>query len=132
VSFVGRGVAAGIAFILAAGSGVVAAFIAAQPSWGLWVALAVLVILGGIMQGIASLSERHSRSRVLASGAAAVAVGGSARSVRTRASGTHVPPESTTENAEITASGPGSVSVGDNAEFIVTQQSDNDGGARPK
>jgi hypothetical protein len=123
----GREVAAGITFVVAAGSGVVTSLVVARPSWGLWVALSVLVVLGAILQGLVIAGDRRSRGRVLASGAAAVAVGGSAQNIRTYVRGADdasIP----SEGAEITASGSGSVSVGENAaDVITTQQPDGEG-----
>lgn len=84
---VGRAVAAGAAFAVAACCGVLGALIAAAPSVGLWVALGVLVIVGAALQGAVTASEHRSGRRVLALGAGAVAAGGSAQDVRTKVHG---------------------------------------------
>lgn len=128
---VGRAIAAGAAFVLAAGSGLVAALVAAGPSLGLWVALGVLVITGAVLQGVVTAAERRARPRVLSSAAGAVAVGGSAREVRTRVQGGHDVPVAA-DGGEVTASGPGAVSIGgDAAGLISTDVTDADGAPEP-
>lgn len=106
-----RAVAAGAAFAAASGSGVVAALVAARPSLGLWVALGVLVTVGAALQSAVTATERRRKPGVLASGAGAVAVGGSAREVRTYVRGA-APGRIVAENSEVTASDLGSVAVG--------------------
>src|SRR6266851_3582598 len=115
----GRALAAGTVFLAAAASGVLSALASADPSLGLWVALGVLIVVGAVLQGIVSAGGRRSRHRVLASGAGAVAVGGSTAEVRTRVQeglGTPV----VADTGEITASGPGAVSIGGDAKGPVT------------
>ena len=118
----GRGVAAAIVFAAAAGSGLVAALVAASPSWGLWAALAVLVAGGAGAQGILTASEKRSR-KALASGAGSVAVAGSARGVRTHVVGTGASGEADSP-ADVAATGPGAVSVGGDADRVSTEVSD--------
>lgn len=110
----GRAFAAGAAFLAAAGSGVLSALAAADRSLGLWVALGVLIVVGAVLQGVVTAAERRSRQRVLASGAGAVAVGGTAGEVHTRVQCGFG--ESVTASAgDIDASGPGAVSIGGDA-----------------
>lgn len=106
-----RALSAGIAFLAAAGSGVLSALVAAKPSLGLWVAVGVLIIVGTILQVVATAGERRSSSRVLASGPGAVAVGGSAGQVETRVRG-HFKTLHAADVADISASAPGAVSIG--------------------
>lgn len=120
----GHAVAAAAAFVAACVSGVVAAFVAARPLPGLWVALGVSVVVGAVLQGAVTASERRRRSGVLAAGPGAVAVGGSAGEIRTRAQGVNYC-ETVSERPDITASGPGSVSVGGDINGpVVTEVAD--------
>jgi len=116
----GRAVAAAIAFAMSAAAGVIAAFITTRATWGLWVSLVGIVILGALLQGFVTVHERASAVRVAASGPAAVAVGGSATKVQTLASDANGT-RGTSEGAEVSASGPGSVSVGGDAGEITTR-----------
>jgi hypothetical protein len=101
--------------IAAAVSGVVTSLVTAHPSSGLWVGLVVVVIVGAVLQGVVSYGENKRRQRVEASGAGAVAVGGSARQgIQTRViqkQAAAAPPR-TGEPSTVAASGPGSVAVG--------------------
>ena len=131
----GRAVGAGIAFAAAAASGVIAAFAAASRSWGLWVAIGVLVVGGAALQGLVTAGEKRSRGRVLASGDGSVAVAGSASGISTHVENivvenTVVP--GAAEQAEVTAAGRGSVSVGgDAAEQITTDVTGGESPAGP-
>jgi hypothetical protein len=69
-----RAVAAGVAVVAATASGVITALLTAHSSWGLWVALGVLVVFGAVLQGAIIAAER----RASVSGAGSMAVGGSA------------------------------------------------------
>lgn len=109
-----RAIAAGAAFALAACCGVLGALVAAAPSVGLWVALGVLVIAGAALQGVVTASEHRLRHRVVASGAGAVAVGGSAQAVRTKVHRI-ADASAEVEMGEVVASGPGAVSIGGEA-----------------
>jgi hypothetical protein len=115
----GRPLAAGAAFLAAAGSGVLSALVTADNSLGLWIALGVLIAAGAVLQGLVTAAERRSRPRVLASGPGAVAVGGSAGKVGTRVLGGFGPP-TRADAADINASGPGAVSIGGDATGSVT------------
>jgi hypothetical protein len=111
-----RAVAAGASVIVAAVSGVVTALVTAHPSLGLWVALGIGVIVGAILQAAVSYySDRGKAQRVDASGAGAVAVGGSARKIRTRVQGSRAPAAAPGERDGVTASGPGAVGIGGDA-----------------
>lgn len=119
-----RAVAAGAAFAAASGSGVVAALVAARPSLGLWVALGVLVAVGALLQGAVTAAERRRKPGAQASGAGAVAVGGSAREIRTHVHGA-AQDGTDAECPEVTASGRGAVSVGgDVTGPVVTDVAD--------
>ena len=109
--------------IVAAVTGVVTALVTTHPSRGLWVALGVAVIVGGALQVAVTYTGRKTSQRVNASGAGAVAVGGSARKkIHTRVHGTHLSAVAPDTQDGVTASGPGSVGVGgDTAEPISTE-----------
>jgi hypothetical protein len=115
-----RAVAAGISVILATASGVVTALVTTHSSRGLWVALGVLVIVGAALQAAASYGGRRRPGRVNASGVGAVAIGGSAREIRTRVHGSHVPPAAPDDQDGVTASGPGAVGIGGDAAGPVS------------
>lgn len=124
-----RAIAAGISVVIAAAVGVVTVLATAHSSWGLWAALGALVVVGAVLQAAVAVSERHSVRRVAASGAGAVAVGGSAAEIRTRVQGTPVSPgalgtEDVTASSAgpegITAYGPGSVGVGGDVKGPVS------------
>ena len=108
-----RAVMVGVSVLLASVSGVVTALVSAHPSTGLWVALGVVVVVGALLQAAITYSEGSERRGVRASGAGAVAIGGSAQGeIRTRVTGGGL--ERGPEGAEngVTASGPGAVSIG--------------------
>lgn len=107
-----RAAAAGIAFALAAVSSVASAFVTTRPSAGLWVGIAVLIILGSFLQGVVTVSDRKGR-RVAATGPAAVSIGGSAHDVATRVIRNHE--SGSNSSADIAATAPGAVSIGGNA-----------------
>jgi hypothetical protein len=126
-----RAAAAGISFVLAAASGVVTALVTAHSSRGLWVALGVLVVVGGVLQAALTVNERRSPGRVAASGAGAVAVGGSASKISTRVTGSHGPAV-TPDGDGVTASGPGAIGVGgDVTGPLSTDVTDADGQGPP-
>lgn len=106
-----RAIAAGVSFVLAALSGVIAAVVAVNDTLGLWLALGVVVVVGAVLQGIVTIAE--PRPKVVASGAGSVAVGGTARQVSTHVRGTVGTARQTP--GKVTASGPGAVSIGGNA-----------------
>jgi hypothetical protein len=56
-----RAAAAAVAVVLGAASGVVTALVSAHSAWGLWAALAVLVLVGAVLQGAVVAGERRSR-----------------------------------------------------------------------
>jgi hypothetical protein len=116
-----RAISAGASVVLAAVCGVVTALVTAHPSRGLWVALAAVVVVGAVSQAAVTYSERGERGRVEASGAGAVAVGGSAPGdIRTRVRGELVPPTAQDGREGVIASGPGSVSIHGDAGSITT------------
>lgn len=105
---------------MATASGVVTALVTTHSSRGLWVALGVLVIVGAALQAAATYGERRKLGRVRASGAGAVAIGGSAREIRTRAHGSFVSPARPDDQDGVTASGPGAVGIGGDATGPVS------------
>jgi hypothetical protein len=117
--------------IAATASGVVTALVTAHPSRGLWVALGVAVIVGGALQAAVTYNERETSRRVNASGAGAVAVGGSAQEeIHTRVHGKHPSAAVSDTRDGVTASGPGSVGVGgDTAGPISTEVTKGEGSA---
>lgn len=110
-----RAVAAGISVIVASASGVVTALVTTHPSRGLWVALGVAVILGAVLQAALTFGEGKKPRRTQASGTGAVAVGGSAQDIGTHVDGSHGPAATPSGRDGVSASGPGSVSIGGNA-----------------
>ena len=74
-----RAVAAGVSVVVAGVGGVVTALATAHPSTGLWVALSVLLVVGGVLQVVVAAGDRRSSRAATASGAGAVAVGGLCR-----------------------------------------------------
>jgi len=110
-----RALAAGLAFAAAAGSGVLASLVATSSSTGLWVALAVVVILGAVLQGVVTASERKASGKI--PGAGAVVIGGSAGRISTRVRGASVIPGDGDRDG---FTGPGSVSVGGDAKGPVS------------
>lgn len=115
-----RAVAAGISVAVSAVSGVVTALVTSHPSRGLWAALVVLVIVGAGLQVAVTYSERRER-HVAASGAGAVAIGGSARGeIRTRVHRTNAPAAVAGDQDGVSASGPGAVGVGGDARAVST------------
>jgi hypothetical protein len=124
-----RALAAGVSFVLAAAVGVVTALVTAHSSPGLWAALGVIVCVGGALQGAVTVNERRA-GRVSASGAGAVAVGGSAAKISTRVGGSQG--SAATPGADgVTASGPGAVGVGgDVTGPVSTEVTETDGQGR--
>jgi membrane protein implicated in regulation of membrane protease activity len=57
-----RAVAAGVAVVLAALSGLLTTVVSAHRSLGVWVALAVVVVVGAILQVAITAGQRRSRS----------------------------------------------------------------------
>ena len=125
-----RAVAAGVSVVLAAAAGVVTIFATQHSSLGLWVALVALVVLGGVLQAAVTVGDRRSRRRVVASGAGAVAVGGSAGEIHTGVQGRHSPPAAPGRGG-VVASGPGAVSVGGDATGPVSTDVTGNGGQVP-
>lgn len=115
-----RAVAAGVSVVVAGASGVVTALVTAHPSAGLWVALSVLLVVGGVLQVVVVAGDRRSSRAVTASGAGAVAVGGSARQIRTRVRG-GLGSAGVPDGDGVTAAGPGSVAVGGEAGPVSTE-----------
>ena len=109
-----RAVAGGISVVAAAASGLVTALVTAHSSVALWTALAVLVVLGAVLQAAVIGRERRSARRVVASGVGAVAVGGSAGQIRTRVRGEAAPPSRSAMEG-VAGAGAGAVAVGGNA-----------------
>jgi cytochrome c biogenesis protein CcdA len=106
-----RVAASGISVVVAAVIGVVTALVTTRSSWGLWVALGALVLLGAVLQATVTRGERRSSSKVSASGAGAVAVGGSAGEIRTRVRGKTGDAEPSQADG-VAASGSGAVALG--------------------
>jgi hypothetical protein len=125
---VGRATAAGVAFGLAAVSGVVAAFVVEDASDGLWIALGALIVVGALLQGWVTFAEREARPKVVASGAAAVSIGGTAHAdVTTMAEGGDRAAQSA--GGDVSATAPGAVSIGEDAWGHVSTQSTNPDGS---
>ena len=77
------------------------------------------------------MNERRSSGRVTASGAGAVAVGGSADKISTHVTGTSTP-AGTPSGEGVTASGPGAVGVGgDVSGPVSTEVTETDGQGPP-
>lgn len=122
----GRAIAGGVSVVVAAGVGVVTALVTAHPSTGLWVALGVLAIVGAVLQVVVIGRERGSPHRIIATGPGAIAVGGSARKIRTRVRGKAMPSDRP-EGDGVAATGAGAVSVGgDITECASTDVSSSD------
>jgi len=116
-----RSVLAGLSVVLATVCGVVTALVTAHSSLGLWVALGVAVAAGAVSQAAVTYGERHKHGRVGASGAGAVAVGGSSRGeIRTRVSGNRLPSAVPGGQDGVVAPGPGAVGIGGDAEGPVS------------
>jgi len=114
-----RVIAAGVSAVVAAASGVIAAVAAVRPDLGLWVGLGVLAAVGAGLQMLITAGERAGQRRVVASGAGAVAVGGSAKGIRVRVRAEQQPEGVAGEDGVI-AAGPGAVSVGGDAAGPVS------------
>jgi hypothetical protein len=122
-----RAILSGVSVVLAAVCGVVTALVTAHPSRGLWVALSVVVVAGGVSQVAVTYGERRERGSVEARGDAAVAVRGSTRgAIRTRAIGGRVPSAVPSGESGVVASGPGAVSVGGDAEGSISTDASGD------
>lgn len=116
-----RAAAAGVSFVLAAASGVVTALVTAHSSRGLWVALAVLVIVGAALQVAVTMNDQRVPGRVTASGSGSVAIGGSSGEISTRVRG--VRGSAVTPGGDgVTASGAGAVGVGGEATRPVSTE----------
>lgn len=115
----GRAVAAGMSVVVAGIGGVVTALVTTHPSTGLWVALSVLLLVGGVLQVVVASGERRSARTVTAPGPGAVAVGKSAGEIRTRVHGV-LGPAAQPDGDGVIAAGPGSVAVGDDAAGPIT------------
>ena len=124
-----RAIATGAMFAVSAVIGLVTSLVTADKSTALWVGLGVLIVGGAGLQAWLIMAERRSAGRrVSASGAGSVAIGGSAREVRTRVRGMrHAAPDGTDDAPAL---GPGAVSIQGDAGFVAT---DVDGGeGRPQ
>jgi hypothetical protein len=120
-----RAAAAGVSVIVATASGVVTALVTTHSSRGLWVALGVVVIVGAVLQAAVTYGERRKPQRVDASGAGAVAIGGSARgAIRTRVHGSLGPEAVSDDHAGVAASGPGAVGIGGDAAGPVSTETE--------
>lgn len=116
-----RAFAAAVAFAAAALSGVLAAVVANDKSLGLWIAVGVLIIIGALSQGIVTAFE--PRRRIVASGAGAVAIGGSSSAtVQTRSRGDAG--GRTKAEGDIAASAPGAVSIAGDSSGPVSTDAD--------
>lgn len=118
---------------MAAVSGVVTTWATAHSTLGLWVSLAVLVIIGAALQVWVTLAERDQPRRVEASGPGAVAIGGSAAEIRTFVRGSHDTVAVRDDGDGIIASAPGAISIGGNAAgALSTDVTDGNGSAQPR
>lgn len=121
-------IAAGVVVVLAAASGVITALVTTHPSVGLWLALIVLVLAGGILQAASVANERRSARRISALGAGAVAVGGAAKGeIHTHVHGGYQPVDqrdADDADGDVSAVGPGAIAVGGDAEGISTDVTD--------
>lgn len=118
-----RAMLVGISTVIAAAIGVVTAIVTTHPSTGLWVSLGALVIVGAVLQAAFTYAEHRQNRRVEASGAASVAIGGSARGeIRTRVHDSPLPGAVPAENDGVIAAGPGAVSIGGDAEGPVSTE----------
>ncbi len=115
-----RAVAGGVSVVVAAASGVVTAVVTAHSSAGLWVALGVLAVVGAVLQAAVIGRERLPGRRVVASGAGAVAVGGSAGEIRTRVRGKAASSGRSAGEQDVAAPGVGAVGVGGDATGPVS------------
>ncbi len=110
--------------LLAAVGGVVTALVTSRPSAGWWVALAVLTVVAALLQAAVTYREKSDLRRaakVDATGSGSVAVGGSAKRIRTRVrgvDGSQQAPRAT--NGGVTAQGAGAVSVGGDVDSVAT------------
>ncbi|MGW6861485.1 hypothetical protein [Streptomyces xanthophaeus] len=131
-----RIVAAGSTVVLAAGAGVLTNIVSDEWSWGVGVALGVLVLLGAVLTGwLAGAPARQARQRrqtrrartTRASGPGSVVVGGSFRGNMTTdvvatpgptaSPGPTATPGTTSGRVDETvAEGPGSIAVGEDIE----------------
>lgn len=126
-----RAIAVGISIVVAGVSGVVTGLVTAHPSRGLWVALGVLLVIGGVLQ--AAITVVPHRSSAAARGPGAVAVGGDAKAeIRTRVHGMTASFQDRPGGDGVVASGPGAVSVGgDVSSPISTDVTDTGGRTTP-
>lgn len=114
-----RAVAAGATVVVAAASGVVTNIATQEASWAWWVGLGALVIVGVLLQLLIGLLDADRK--VTASGAGAVAVGGSARKkITTRVKG--VGAAGSSRAGGVSASGAGSVTVGQDSEGEISTE----------
>lgn len=126
-----RALLAGLSVILASVCGVVTALVTAHPSRGLWVALAVVVVAAATSQVVMTYGERRDRGRVEASGAGAVAVGGTSRGeIRTRAYGGPQTPALPARQDGVSATGLGAVSIGGDTDGPVSTDANGDQAGR--
>jgi hypothetical protein len=122
-----RAIAAGISVVVAGASGVVTGLVTAHPSRGLWVALGVLVVVGGVIQAVITVAPRRSPAAALGSGA--VAVGGDVKAeIRTRVQGMTGSFQDVPDKGGVVASGPGAVGVGGDVSSPVSTDVTGTGG----
>jgi len=107
-----RAITAGVSVVVAAAVGVVTTLVTQHSSWGLWVALGVLVILGAVLQAAVTGRDRAQSSKVLASGSGAMAIGGSVGEIHTKVRAsrkTRAVHAHASEDGGIVATGPGAM-----------------------
>jgi hypothetical protein len=106
--------------VAAAASGLVTALVTQRPSPAWWVALGVLVVIGGVLQVLIMIAPRHSPTAA-AKGAGAVAVAGNVTGeIRTRVHGMGGSSHATPGGDGVVALGPGAVGVGGNVSSPIS------------
>ena len=117
-----RGLATAFSVVAAAGAGVVTNIATNEAAWGWWAGLGVLVIVGVGLQVYLNAAPAHrAPGPVIAHGAGSVAVGGTSRGpISTKAVGHSSPPRSDERQADLEASGPGSIVIGGDAGDSIT------------
>ncbi|MEU9414708.1 hypothetical protein [Streptomyces sp. NPDC051000] len=113
-----------MAGLLAAAVGVVINLVTDSPSWGLWVALVVLVLAGAGTQLYLNDGAPTTALPVQALGHGSVAVGGTAHGpIVTRVSGPSTAGQAGAGHG-VTATGPGSVAIGGDSLGSVETRSE--------
>ena len=127
-----RAIAAGVSVVVAAAVGVVTTLVTQHSSWGLWVALGVLVILGAVLQAAVTGRDRAQSSKVLASGSGAMAIGGSVGEIHTKVRASRkTRAVHASEDGGIVATGPGAMSIGGDVSKAWTDVAETDGQSEP-